>query len=521
VIPAFLRRSLVLRTTLVVLAVALLVGGLAQTAANRLVRQWEAERRRLTLEALLDVVAPSAAVAGFAQDQTLAQQVVDGLIGTPMVHGAAIRTSGQLLVQAQRESPLPGPAETYVRVLMSPFDPKTRIGELVLTPDPWEAARREAAEVALTRLTLAGLGLAMGLAVAAALHGLVLAPITGLIHRLHGLQVDSGGRLATPRGHEEDEIGRLVADVNGLVQRLTDALWKEQELYRRMAEDKRRTEKDAEPVGVFLVDPAGALEAWNPAFAALLGLDAAPPAPGTRFPPLFDGAARQVEDCLARCRAGTAPAAATLRLECRDGATRWLQLALHRLAPEGGPDGGPGWCQGLLDDVSRRYHEPSPAGMPELKDAATGVLNRLGAEYGLGQLLDGKARGMAVLALELALAPGTAVDPLLPEAAERITATLRQGTLVARLEAGRFLVVLEPLEDPEAALGVARKLAEALDPPFRIAEGGIARATVAIGLVMRRPGVPELPRILIERAELALVQAHSALLGPRSSINRQ
>jgi len=503
---------LVLRTTLLVLAAALVVGALTQGLVGRLVRRWEGERQRQALEALLDVVGPTAAAACFAQDEALAQQVVDGLAGTPMVHGAQLRAGDQLLAAARRPGTLHGPPQDRVRAILSPFAQETRIGELVLTPDPWEAARREAAAVALSRLTLAGLGLAMGLVVAGTVHRSIVQPITRVSAGLHGLDADSGGRLRVPRGHTGDEIGRLVADVNALVQRLVAALWKEQELHQQLAAGKRLAEPDPGRggTGIFVLRGDGILEAWTPALPALLGLDGAPPAPGSRFAPLFGEAAAQVEACLARCRGGTSPATATLRLGDPGGTGhRWLQLALERI--------GPDWCQGLLDDVSWHRHEPSPAGRPELQDAVTGALNRLGAEYALAARFEAGARGMAILRVDLEPAdkptegPGPEpAEPLLREAAARMTAALRRMDLVARLEGGQFLVILDHLEEAEPALATARKLGDALTAAQRPRGATAPRIGAAIGLTLRRAGEAPGGAALLARAEQALAEAKAA-----------
>ena len=202
-----------------------------------------------------------------------------------------------------------------------------------------------------------------------------------------------------------------------------------------------------------------------------------------------------MEACLARCFQLSASVSATLRLPGPDGATaRWLQMTVEPL--------GPGFCQGLLDDVSSHRSGPSAAGMPELSDPESGLPNRLGAEYALGRRLDAQARGMGILALELV--PAAEAGPVLRQAAERLDGCLRQGTLIAHLEGARFLAVLDPLEDPQAVPLVARKLVEALEAPYRMEDGGALRFAVPIGFTLRRPEDPDSPWTLVRRAEQEL-----------------
>jgi len=88
-----------------------------------------------------------------------------------------------------------------------------------------------------------------------------------------------------------------------------------------------------------------------------------------------------------------------------------------------------------------------------------------------------------------------------------MAATLRRADLVARLEEAQFLIILDHLEDAEAALGIARNLARNLSAPLRLEGGQTVKAAATLGLTLRRAGEAPSGQALIGRAEQALLEA--------------
>ena len=72
-------------------------------------------------------------------------------------------------------------------------------------------------------------------------------------------------------------------------------------------------------------------------------------------------------------------------------------------------------------------------------------------------------------------------DALLAEAAQRIEGAIREADTVARLGGDEFAVLLPELEGPEDAEDVGRRILQALQEPFALAEGP-ARVTASVGI---------------------------------------
>ena len=220
--PGWIRSSLVLRTTLVVLVVAALAGFGTLIVVGRLTHRREREVQTQAMAALLDVVQPSASAACYVADKGLAEQVVQGLVGAHSVQRAILYSGSGVMAEATRPGDArPGtPSSCVIRQLESPFAPGKRVGELVLVPNATEEDLQTARTAAMVRVEVLLMALALGAALALTVNRSIIAPIKGLSRQLHFLDPDTGERITLPKGHGDDEIGGLVADVNGLVERL-------------------------------------------------------------------------------------------------------------------------------------------------------------------------------------------------------------------------------------------------------------------------------------------------------------
>jgi len=214
------RSRIALRSTALVLLVTTLVGIPLLVFLAARVRRQEAVRQEATLAQLVDTVERTAQIATFLGDVRLSEELGTGLLKNDIVGQVILSSGDQVLASPSRPGWTPGKLPPVVRGLKSPFDTRQVVGRLSLFPDETAMDRQIARQGRVAVFFLAFQGLAVAMACLGAVLFLVTRPITRLSNGLHELKAESGETLPAIPGHRVDEIGRLVGDVNALINRL-------------------------------------------------------------------------------------------------------------------------------------------------------------------------------------------------------------------------------------------------------------------------------------------------------------
>ena len=516
--PAPWRPSgLLLRSTLAVVLASLLAAAVAvgYTAQATSKRAHQASQTRLN--ELLDTIESTLAVACFANDDTLAVEVAQGLLSNSDVLAVRIATAQTVLADKQRRaSPGAQPAGQLKRQIYSPFDRRQEVGHIVLTPDPQVIDARIREEVWFAAFQLSWqLGM---VTVAVVLMTLlfIVRPIKAMSDRLHRMDATAGERLATPKRHGRTEIGQLVADINALSDRLTSALAVERHLRQQGEIDEKRyhTIFDNAESGLFLVDHQGSLMSWNPAFAKLFDIDHQPP--GKALAPLnINQLPWQNPTLMDRLlhSALTQSAAVTQDLQIlMPGAARsWVNMVLRSV--------GNNLLQGVVHDVSHLKESEASARLQTVTDPLTGLANRLGLEQRLHLLVQehasAKTGGFALLLINLdefrrvnegmGLPAG---DSILQTTTRRLSACVSSQDTLARLAADNFGIILNHVTQDEAVERIVGRIAQAIRQPY-FADGSPINLHASIGIALFPGDSFDVPS-LFRQAELAMESAKSA-----------
>ena len=100
-------------------------------------------------------------------------------------------------------------------------------------------------------------------------------------------------------------------------------------------------------------------------------------------------------------------------------------------------------------------------------------------------------------------------DTLLTQVAERLTASLTHGEVVARIGGDEFVVVFRADVDSDTSV---RRILSVFDEPFVIGEHR-AVFHASIGIAASRPGHPVAPEVLLDQADTAMYAAKRATTG--------
>lgn len=509
-----LRTRLALRSAALTLLAVAILGALSLIGALLISESRESAKQFKRLGALLDTVEQTVQVACFLDNRELAAEVANGLLANPVVARVRIHQGEKVLTErGQVANPLAAvPLERGVR---SPFLPDEEVCRIVLTPnaDEIRSAVLEASLFTAAVLMLQLLGI--GVAVILVLIKVVTRPITRLSRGIRGLAVEDGQKLEVAVGNEQDELGRLVNSVNGMIDRLGSALQseREQRLQREREERRYRAIFDNVEAGIFELDPEGRLVSANPAFRRMFRLD---PAVDLDSRSVFlrdlTGEAQVQLDMVLRClQADSAPRHIDVKLEFEDRA-RWFSLLFNRFEE--------GRMQGVANDITERYLAANAAEEMAVTDSLTGLGNRRGLTRRLQAAVriyqnDPEYRCTLIM-LDLDRFKqandtfGHAVgDLVLQHVGELLTELVRKADYVARLGGDEFVVLLEgPVRRVDVEQIVSRFI-KRVNEPYAVDEQTSVSVGASLGIAVlgEDAGTEE---TLLHMADSAMYKAKQA-----------
>ena len=510
-----LPRSIVARTSLSILVLAVLMGLGFSIMASWRVRAAEHDRLIARVHELTSTVESTVSIACYLNDATLAKEIAGGLMKNRIVAGVRISAGAKSLyaagvveAAAGRKSRIDALSQT----IYSPFSQAQEVGQITLYVS---SAEIEAQAAAYSRYTIWILSLQVSIvaaAVAFLVYLLVTRPIKGISDELHRLEIRSGMRLTWPSGNRKDEIGQLVLDVNGLIVRLTDALANERDLRvaQEISERRRRLVFEKADTGILVLDERGAVQSCNPSFVRILGPDAS--RPGVLLADLLRPHGPHIAELIESAHSSGEPREADLEVDL--GAARgniWVELSVNRL--------GQNLLQGLVNDITERKRTEVAARELAARDPVTGLLNRRGIDAALAQTFerDGAGRVRAAL-LQIDLDHFKAVndthghdagDQVLRAVAHVLERSVRRSDFVGRSGGDEFLVILAGVEHPAIALEIANKIIAGVGQPIDIGDGTHVLVGASIGIAMSNADY-EPPALFLRRADEAMYEAKQA-----------
>ena len=503
-------KSIVARAAALILGMSLLLSAVFVAGASLVIQRYETERLHTELEDLLATVEHTVSIACFVKDSQLASEIALGLRHSKLVTGLRIVADQEVLLD--QLAPLP-PADAIVlaRPVISPFVKGEVIGHISL-----QASRPalQAQAWTYTRAILLLLG-AQALLVASGVAWIVLQlitkPIKSISDELHKLELRTGMQLRVPRVNREDEIGRLVLDVNSMISQLSSLVDTERQLRQEQERSERRLSLIFEKAdtGIFVVDQDGLLRSWNPAFARMLPGVAAGE---TRLPALLAPHAERAEQLMRRAAAEPEGADDEFELSSEGADSRWLKASLDPIDSD--------QLEGVLNDISSHKRAEAEARLLASRDPLTGLLNRRGfqAQLAARQVypVTNPDTTTALLMIDLDYfkqvndSHGHAAgDQVLLRVSDLLQQAVRRSDLVARIGGDEFVIALVGIDSVATAETIAGNIIVAVRQPMRISAEISAQIGASIGLAIVSRDDASLEAAL-ERADQALYAVKQA-----------
>lgn len=506
------RRRLALRSAaLTLLAVAAL--GIASLFGAVLVSESrERERQYQRLEELLTTVERTVQIACFLDDQELAAEVANGLLSNRIVgyvrvvQGSKVLAAEGALQARQVEAP---PLE---RAVMSPFVPDEQVCTIQLAPDAQQISRSVLEASLFTAIVLILQLIAIGAVVVLVILRLIIQPITRVSRKLKALKAENGEKLQMPAGNQEDELGRLVSSVNGMIDRLVTSIHDERALRLQREVDERRFRAIFENVetGIFELNASGRLLSANPAFRRLFSLaqDLDLEQQQVRFSALAGEAQEQVDEALSQLMDDGLPRSLELKLESGEY-PRWISILLNRFETDS--------LQGVANDITERQMAAHAAEHMAVTDLLTGVGNRRGLMKRLDQSMrivqSDPAYSCALVMLDLDKfkqandSYGHAIgDKVLQHVAGLLKDLVRQADYVSRLGGDEFVVLLEGTARRENIQRILDRFLQRVNEPIHIGPGIEVSIGASLGVAILDREAKSAEAVL-QHADAAMYQA--------------
>ncbi|TAJ55666.1 MAG: diguanylate cyclase [Nevskiaceae bacterium] len=496
--------SIVGRAAMLILSIALLLSAVFAGAAAQLLQRNEAARLNTELQDLLSTVESTVSIACFVKDRQLAEEISRGLLRSSMVASVRIGAGDEVLYDAPMALAA-GDVVVISRDVASPFKAEEKIGRITLLASQTEIQSKAWAYVRAMLIMLALQALLVATGVAWVVSNLITKPIKSISDDLHRLELRTGMQLRVPPINRQDEIGRLVSDVNSMIGKLTDLVDTE----RRLRLERERSERklslifERADTGIFVADRQGNLLSWNPAFARMLPKvsDEKP-----RLQNLLAPDQSRAEALMERAANSPDGAADEFELQPGSGEPLWLQASIDLVDDD--------QFEGVINDISTHKRAEAAAQQLASHDPLTGLLNRRGLQ---AQLTARKIHPVGATTVTTALLMmdldyfkkvndnyGHAVgDQVLLHVSKLLQQTVRRTDLVARLGGDEFVIALVGIDSVATAESIAKDIIDAIRQPIPIAAEITASIGASIGLAIVSTGDSTLEAAL-ERADQAL-----------------
>lgn len=532
--------SIVLRSTMLVLLLSGLAGYLFLAVLTGQIEPRVQKSLEDRVTGLVKTVENTARIASFLGDRALADEVAKGLLMNGDVERVIINNESGPLTDLDRSaltridtqnagkiSPAPHtpitdanlPRGTSIRTLFSPFKPDIPVGQIIVVRNQASLDAQVSEAMDYIRLILILQTTAIIIVVGLIAIGYIGHPIHQISKRLDTMSAVDGDKISLPRGHRHSEIGRMVQDINALIDRLVQGLMTERDLrQQREIEEKRfRTIFENAETGLFITDRHGILESHNPAFCRLICQHECNPQETSctdhhSLPDMLGSQSDRIHALIETCLTERHTCNSELVLSENEGSPRWISIILTPIEDDR--------LQGVINDITETKEREAHANKLALTDPLTGLGNRLGFDRQIDQLIqackDDPDRHFTLMMIDLDRFKAVndthghdAGDAILIHVARQIEQSIRKSDFAARLGGDEFVVLLPFIAQQTVAERLARTLINNITRPVTLPNAQQASVGASIGVALANQADIKKAQI-IKQADMALYAVKEA-----------
>ncbi len=453
-------------------------------------------KAEVMINQLIDTVENDAAIAVYTNDpataRALANNVVEGLLHNDVVHEVVITGDNGFFFNKAKGKPAEDQKE-IIRELISPFGDKKSIGQISIMPEAdfiLKEARYSVVSNAINAFILIGL---TSLSMLFITYSLFSEPLTRISNTLRDITAGEQERIEPLEHNKNDEVGRLVASINKILDELNTKLSTQRSLRKRveLVEKRLRNIFESTSAGLFLLDRDGNILTCTPTLLKILGYEdtGLVSINGQDFAALFFKEPTQFQQMMQNAQELEQLEAQDLMLkEDTKENPLWVHCLLSKITDATGATR----FEGVIFDISKRIASEKAMQYEANHDALTGLLRRNAAELQLRKhFASEKNPSTIVLMLDLdgfKKANDTyghdAGDIVLIETARRLESCVRHNDIVCRLGGDEFLIILFDCAAIKIGFGIAEQIIAAIQMPVSISNRVSVNIGVSIGIAL-------------------------------------
>jgi diguanylate cyclase (GGDEF)-like protein/PAS domain S-box-containing protein len=438
---------------------------------------------------LIDTVENTAAIAAYAKDKEIAQDVVTGLLKNDIVNRVQINSlDGFNLIQAKNADSI---EKGTIRVLYSPFGETRIIGYLHIQP-PAQYNLKEAIHSTIFNITTSVIFIIVtGLIILWVIQINFSLPATFISNTLRSIKDGEARRIPELTKNNNDELGRLVVDINELLFFLESNLNNERFLRERIETVERQLRHifNSSSAGLFLLDEDGNLLTSNITLKTILNI------PNISDNLLTDK--HLLASFFNEQEEFTTLLKKTLKsgqLESQDfslaqtntGSIVWLHCLVSKVINSDGKIG----IEGVLFNITERVENELATKHEANHDPLTGLLRRQAAETLFeNYLVSCKEPNVSIFLMDLDGFKQVndqyghlAGDKVLMIAAQRLIACVRSSDIVSRLGGDEFLIILINCGFEQSKENIAENIIKSIQKPIQIDAQTTANVGISLGI---------------------------------------
>lgn len=461
---------------------------------NRAVQHTAMEK---AIEQLYVTVKIPAEIAAYLDNEELAREVIEGLQENDIVTAAILTSRTGMIVTS--ESVPETATDALLFPLDHPFEVSDRVGELQIQMNEQLLNQYVQGSALKQMLILLALITIVAMLVLTMMRRVLTTPIQSIADNLHGITPGEDSQLVCPQGHENNDIGNLVADINKLLVSAHGTIEKERRLRTQVEamEKHFRLIFERASAGIFLLDQAFHLRSSNRAFQKIIGkagIERRQSMQDIYLPELFADP-QQVRALLQNILETQKQIACDLQLsQINNGEEKWLHCLFSTVLNDQHVDANDVMIEGLVIDVTERTFQMERILYESEHDPLTQLFNRRAGDQLLNLMLENAKNTNSQLVLLLLDLDGFKAvndnyghesgDKVLIEVADRLKATIRKEDILIRLGGDEFVIAFLTRENHDEIDLFVNKLQERFHTEINLHDTNNVTVGSSIGIAV-------------------------------------